>query len=71
MTGERFDKSTASVSSHGPNGEIRNRMKEDDTDLTVTAKAGLGMLVTRQEPRRWKGRCAVNDIVNHRWSVRT
>jgi hypothetical protein len=50
--------STASVPSHGPNGEIRNRMEEHDTDLTATAKAGLGMLVTPQGTRRaWEPVC--------------
>jgi hypothetical protein len=33
-----------------------------DTDLTATAEAGLGILVTLQEFRRWENRCAVKDV---------
>jgi hypothetical protein len=59
-------KSTASVSSHGLNEDKSSRMEILATSLTATAKTGLGVLVTRQEPRRRKDRCTVNDIGSHR-----
>jgi hypothetical protein len=45
-----FYEEHASVSSHGADGEIINRMEMHDTDLTATAKAGLDCLLHDRSP---------------------
>lgn len=67
-TDERFDEEYAVQLLSQATGRIKRLQTEYRLlapDVMGAAKAGLGMLVTPHEPRRWEDWCVFDDIGSH------